>query len=1067
MNCNCFQQNTSGNYFSDRGYCWKRNTKKDRMKANIKLLLFLMAFGVWFNLNAQQEQQLKGKILSPYGNEPLEGAVITGSNATESVVTDSLGQFTLNVSSLTGEITVFGNGYHQTVEPILGRSDLTITLIPLLKFGYNQEIISPFREADTKTVTTNSENINAKTTYQGAMSVEEVLEGSLAGLAVTNKSGMPGEGAYINLRGIQSVLGDNAPLIILNGVPFFADMNESPIIGGFSKGIFNAISVNDIENITLLKGHEAALYGSIGSNGVLLIDTKKATNLETVVEFSGQYGTSINTSTLPVLDPTSFNSYIGDIGLSYYDDMGQLLGEFPFLVDDPDYYYKFLYNNNTDWQKEMYSPAFVTDNTLRIKGGDAIAKYDLSVGYKNQQGVLDNTRLERYNTRLNANVVLGKKVDLFSSVAFAFINSNLMEQGMRPATSPILTSLYKAPILSPNRKDVFNNELPGYDAIRQFNVSNPLAVLNDIVAGEEMYDFSFNSGLNYRVAPSLTLTGTFGLYYNYNRENTFISGKTSGAILPLQGGFAENTARAGVGEAVNYYSNINGVYKKNFGQDRFTASLGFQSLNTRTEYDAGQGINTANDFYKTLDYVTEGRLLYGYIEQWNWMNIYGHADYTFANLVTASVNASYDGASSTGSDASRWGVFPSGGLTWYVKNMSFLKDVSSLDKLNIHAEYGVSGNSRFTARTSEYYYVGQKFRNLSGIVRGNIPNTELKWETSATLDVGLDVALLKNRINLEAGYYSIYTSDVIMPTLISPEFGIESIFYNQGEISNKGIEGSLSIEVVRTREFGVTIGGNICLNTNTLESLGSGNHEIIQEFSDGSAVISRVGESVYSFYGYESDGVISSAQEANALQMYNYNGEQFMAGDVRFRNLDGDDNVINQRDRTILGDANPDMFGGMYANVRYKNFGLTARFIYSVGNQMYNAVRRSLESMDNFNNQSIAVTRRWVTDGQQTDVPKAVYNDPMDNSRFSDRWIEDASYLRLSSLMFSYELDNKMFGFAQGGLLYVSAENLFTLSDYLGLDPVTSYSYDPKYQGFDYGKVPLPTTVKLGFKLQF
>lgn len=1041
------------------------------MKANIKLLLFLMAFGVWINLNAQQEQQLTGKILSPYDNAPLEGAVITGSNASESVVTDSLGQFTLNVTSLSGEITVFSSGYYQTVQPVLGRKNVTVTLIPMIKFGYNQDKISPFREADKEVVTTNSDNLNAKNFYDGALSVEDVLEGSLPGLAVTNKSGMPGEGAYINLRGIQSVLGDNAPLIILNGVPFFPDMNESPIIGGYSKGIFNAISVDDIENITLLKGHEAALYGSIGSNGVLLIDTKKATNLETVVEFSGQYGAAFNTSSIPVLKPTEFKSYIGDIGLSYYDDMGDLLSDFPFLVDDPSYYYKFLYNNNTDWQSEMYKPAFVTDNTLRVKGGDAIAKYDLSVGYKNQQGVLDNTKMERYNTRLNANIVLGKNVDLFSSVAFAFLTNNLMEQGMRTETSPVLTSLYKAPILSPYRKDVFNNSLPGYDPVRQFNVSNPLAVLNEITAGEDMYDFSFNSGINYRVTPAITLTGTFGLYYNYNRENAFIAGKSSGSILPLQGGFAENTARAGVGEAVNYYTNVNGVYKKKFGNNKLTASLGFQSLNTRTEYDAGQGINTANDFYKTLDYVTEGQLLYGYIEQWNWMNFYGHADYTFGDVVTASVNASYDGASSTGSDASRWGIFPSGGLTWYVKNMSFLKDVSVLNKLNLRAEYGVSGNSRFSARTSEYYYVGQKFRNLSGIVRGNIPNTELKWETSSTLDVGLEAAFLKNRINLEAGYYSIYTSDVIMPTLISPEFGIESIYYNQGEISNKGIEGSISIEVVRTKDFGFTLGGNICLNENTLESLGSGTEELVQEFGDGSAVISKVGESVYSFYGYKSDGVIASAADANANPLYDYKGEQFMAGDVRFQDLSGNDGkkdgVIDQRDRTIIGDANPDFFGGMYANVRYKNVGLTARFIYSVGNEMYNAVRRSLESMDNFNNQSIAVTRRWVTDGQQTDIPKAVYGDPMKNSRFSDRWIEDASYLRLSSLMLSYNLNSEMFGFAQGGVLYVSADNLFTLTDYLGLDPVTSYSYDPKYQGFDYGKVPLPTTVKLGFKLQF
>lgn len=1066
MTNNCFQILKNWISYSGTELCLTEKTNKYRMKAYINLILFSLAFAITMNVDAQQEQNLTGKILSPYGNAPLEGAVITSSNAVEAAVTDSLGQFTLKVSSLSGEIEVVGRGFYKAVQPILGRNDVTVTLVPLNKFNYNEEKISPLRDADNDIMSTNSENVNSKNIYPGALNVEDVLQGAISGLTVINKSGMPGEGAYINLRGVQSVLGDNAPLIILNGVPFLPDMNESPIIGGYSKGIFNAISVNDIENISLLKGHEAALYGSIGSNGVLLIDTKKATNLETVVEFSGQYGTAFNTSSLPLLTPNNFNSYIGDVGLTYYDDMGEMLSAFPFLVDDPNYYYQFLYNNNTDWQSEMYKPAFVTDNTLRIKGGDAIAKYDLSVGYKNQQGVLDNTKLARYNTRLNANIVLGQKVDLFSSVAFAFINSDLHEQGMLESTSPLLTSMYKAPILSPYRKDQFNNQLPGYDPVRQFNVSNPVAVLNDVTTGSDVYDFSFNSGINYRVNNKLKLTGTFGLYYNYNRENAFIAGKSSGAILPLQDGFATNTARAGVGEAVNYYTNVSGIYKKKIGNNKLTASAGFQTLTTRTEYDAGQGINTANDFYKTLNYVTEGKILYGYIEEWNWMNMYGHFDYTFGNLLTASVNASYDAASSTGNDAARWGLFPSGGLTWYVKNMGFLKDVNLINQLNVRAEYGVSGNSRFSARTSRYYYVGQKFRDLSGITRGNIPNTQLKWETSNTLDVGLDISMLKNRIQAKVGYYSIYTSDVIMPTQISPEFGIESIYYNQGEISNKGFEGSLSIEVVRTNDWGFTLGGNVCMNNNTLESLG-GRTEIIQEFSDGSAVISRVGESVYSFYGYESEGVISTATDANANPLYDYKGDQFSAGDIRFKNSDGEDNVIDQRDRSIVGDANPDFFGGVYANLRYKQLGLTANFSYSVGNQMYNAVRRSLESMSDFKNQSSAVSRRWITDGQQTDIPRATYNDPMENNRFSDRWIEDASYLRLNSLMLSYTIDSELFGFAQGGVFYVSGENLFTLSEYLGLDPVTSYSYDPKYQGFDYGKVPLPTTIKLGFKLQF
>ena len=1037
-----------------------------QMKTYINLFLVLLALCLTTSISAQESNTITGKILSPYNNDPVEGAVITSSVATESATTDSLGQFTLKVSSLDGTIEVWSQEYFQTKLPILGKNQVEIILIPLNKYAYNQNKISPFQKPDYNIITGNSQNISENNIDPGVATVDEALFGNISGLYMINKSGMPGEGSYINLRGIQSVLGNNAPLIILNGVPYLPDMNESPIIGGYSKGIFNAISVNDIENITLLKGQEASLYGSIGSNGVLLIDTKKATDLETAVEYSGQYGMAFNNSKLPLLNVSEFKSYIGDVGLSQYEDMGDLLTTFPFLQDDPDYYYQFLYNNNTDWQKEIYRPAFITDNNLRIKGGDAIAKYDLSVGYFNHQGTVDNSKMARYNTRLNANIVLGKNIDLFSSVGFAFLTSELYEQGMLEATNPLLTAVYKAPILNPYRKDAFNNSLPGYDAIRQFGVSNPLAVVNQLSIGSDVYDFSFNTGLNYRVTPKLTLSGTFGLYYNYNRENAFISGKDNKAILPLQDGVALNTARAGVGEAVNYYTNINSVYKRMIGNNPFNFSLGFQSLITRHEYDAAKGTNTASDFYRTLDYVTQDKAFWGYIEEWNWMNFYSHADYTYNHLVTLSANASYDAASSTGKDATRWGIFPSGGLTVYLKNIPFLNDVDFINKLNLRGEYGVSGNSRFTARTSKYYYVGVPFRNLSGIVRGNMPNTLLKWETTNTLNVGLDIGLLNNRILAEAGYYEILTSDVIMPSKTKPEFGIEEIIYNQAEISNKGLEFSLMADVISNKDFGVTVGGNICMNKNVLESLG-GEDEIIRELGDGSAVISRVGESVYSFYGYTTAGVFASQDDAYNAGLTDYKGDQFNAGDIHFVDTYGNDSIIDARDRTIIGDANPDMFGGLFMNIRYKQFDLSASFSYSVGNDMYNAVRRSLEAVDSYKNQSSAVTRRWIDDGQVTDIPKATYGDPLDNNRFSDRWIEDASYIKLRSVTLTYTLKPNMFDFIKSGIVYVTGENLFTLTDYLGLDPVTSYSYDPMLQGFDYAKTPAPAAIKLGLKLQF
>ena len=1055
------------NYFSEGTsiQCLMK-LKTNRMKAYIKGIHLLIALLFAVAVQAQQENVITGTVFNPYNNKPVQGAILTIEGQGNSVSTDNNGYFSVEMMSKYAVVTVTCQGYND-LSSFIDRSkkDITLYLTPLDKYGYTSNKAVAFRD-ENYFETTNSKTKSQDNILEGKVTVDNAIEGLFPGLSIINKSGMPGEGSYISIRGIQTMLGNNAPLIILNGVPYLPDYNESPIIGGYSKNIFNAISVNDIENITLLKGGEASLYGSIGSNGVLLIDTKTATDMETVVEFSGLYGLSLSNKTLPVMNSSQFRSLIGDVGATVYDDFGEMLTDFPFLKDDPDYYYKFLYNNETNWQDEIFNSAMVTDNTLRVKGGDAVAKYDLSVSYLDQSGTLDNTRLSRYSSRLNANIVLGKKMDMFTSVGFAFLTSRLHEQGMLEATNPMLTAMYKAPILNPFRKDEFNNQLPGYDVIRQFNVSNPLSAVNDISMESDVYDFTFNTGINYNINKNLKLSATYGLFYNYNRENAFVPGKTLHTIVPLQDGSALNSVRAGVGEAINNYININSQYSKKIGDNHFDAALGYQVLLTQNEYDAGRGINTASDFYQTLDHVTTGESFWGYIEEWNWMNFYTHLNYTYKNIFSAFVNASYDGASSTGPDANRWGLFPAAGLTWYGKSLSFIDESSVINKLNIKADFSKSGNSRMSARTSQYYYIGQPFRNLSGIVRGNVPNTMLKWENSTTYDLGIQFAAFKNRVSLDVNAYQILSEDVILPTKISPEFGIESIYYNQGSISNKGVELAFMFDLITNENLNLTVGGNICKNKNILESLGS-NTQIVNEFSDGSAVISKVGESVYSFYGYEANGIIASKAEAENTPIYDYKGQQFTAGDVRFADLAENDGIIDARDRTILGDATPDFFGGFYLSASYKDFSLTANFSYSVGNEMYNGVRRSLESMDNYYNQSTAVVRRWKEDGQVTDIPKAMFNDPMKNNRFSSRWIEDASFLRLSNLTLSYEFDSNLLKFSRGGVIYVTGENLYTFTKYLGLDPVTSYSYNPMLQGFDYGKVPMPTTVKLGFKLQF
>jgi TonB-linked SusC/RagA family outer membrane protein len=948
---------------------------------------------------AQQVKDITGVVLSSYNQEPLEGVVVSIKELNISTQTDVKGRFILNVPESAAEIHVWFPNYFETTIPTLGKKEFKIILIPENRFNFNPE-------TEQGTLYAQNPTLLQRNFKKGSLSVEDALQGQFSGLNVINKSGMPGEGAAFNLRGVRSFEGENTPLIVINGVPYMPGLESSSIIGSYSRSVFNALNINDIQKITLLKGPETALYGSLGSNGVLLIETSAADDMETTIIFSGQYGVAYNNARLPVLNAREFKSYIGDVGLTQYDDMGEMLNVFPFLKDDPNYYYNFLYNQDNDWQSMIYKPAFVTDNHLRVKGGDAVAKYDLSVGMLSQGGTLDNSNMDRYSTRMNGDIVLGRNISLFATVGLSYMTSKLHEQGMLKATNPLLTALNKAPILSPYTKDEYNHILPTYDVVRQFRVSNPLAVLNTMDVKSDVYDVFFNTGMNYKFSNNLTLTGQLGLYSNYNRESTFVPGRTTASVLPLENGIALNTARSGSGQVSNLFYNLNANYQKLLGQNKLELGAGYRGLRTNQEFDSGHGRNTSSDFYKTLSYVSfDGRYFQGYNEKWNWMSVYGYANYQWNGLITASAYLSSDGASSTGEDTNRFGVFPGGSLTWHIANISGLDQQESINRLDFRAGYSMTGNTRFSSSLSKSYYSSQIYRQLSGIVVGNVPNTELNWEKNHLMEAAVDVGLLQNRVNASLGYYNTISKNLVYPSYLSSVSGTDRVYLNGAEIKNYGFEVDLSATIIEKRNLELNIGGTLATNKNVLKKMGNSGDRI-QELSDGSALISRVGSSPYSYYGYSSKGVISSAAEAAQIDLVDFRGNAFEAGDIHFEDIN-EDGVIDRRDRKIIGDPSPKLFGGGYFNIRYKQISLTSYFNFSYGNEAYNGVRRHMESLSDYGNQSSAVLRRWKVDGQITDMPRAMQGDPMENSRFSNRWIEDASFLRLSNLTVSYKVDKK------------------------------------------------------------
>ena len=1044
----------------------------------IQVLFFALLICLFAaNLYAQEQGKISGKILSTL-NIPIEGAVISVTGS-EDVTTDKNGVFQIQCKDpQKANISVWAAGYYTVFQAVNNRKEMSIILIPESEYKYNETTVLPFR-IETNGVTTSAENIAKKDFVPAGMKIDRALAGQIAGLQVTRGSGMPGEGSYLNFRGVRSFVGNNAPLVVINGIPHIPDVNDSPLINGLSRNIFQAYNLQDIQNITILKGAEAALYGSMGANGVILIETDGANsdNMNTEISYYGQFGINWNNKRMPLLNGINYRSYLSDMGMSYFGNMDEFFTEFPFMSDPNNSKYANYYNNNTNWQDEIYRRGFVTENLFRVEGGDAIAKYDLSLGYSKEDGILKSTQQNRYHTQLNGNFLVSKNFEVYATVGLAYINGNYQEQGMNMRTNPLLTAYAQSPLLAPYQKSdngiftpVYSTYYYGISENMAYAVSNPLAIVNTLDARSRQYDVNIKAGFNYKMFPGFSLGGVFGLYYNYNKEHIFVPGRTDLTIVPITDSYGteENTIREGVAEATNYFYNLNARYNKLFNsRHALNVMAGFQAMTTLQEYDGAYARNTTNDFYQVLGSANAvGRYFDGYQNKWNWANIYAHVDYTYNNVLNTAFNMAIDGSSANGRYTNHFQVYPSGSATWMMKNMSFLIDKDWINRLDIRAEYSLMGNSRFSSNYGKSYYSSSPYMAVSGILRTQIPNTHLKPEVTSQMNLSLDASILRNRINVGVDYYRGRSKDVIMNISKSAVYGTSAYYANVSKIDNNGVELSLQASLVRLRDFEWIVGGNISFMESKIKSLGGKEQEVI-EYEDGSMLVSRVGGNPYEFYGLQATGVYSTQSEAEEAALLNSSNQPYRAGDVRYVDQNNDGR-IDSKDYVSLGSATPDYFGGFYTNIRYKQFALAAEFSYSKGNEAYNAVRQTLESASSFSNQSVAVANRWSVEGQVTNIPRANYGDAIGNNKFSSRWIEDASYLRMKSVTLSYSFDKPVWKFFRFGTLYVTGENLLTATKYLGLDPEFAYSSgNSAIQGFDYAKVMQPKSVKLGINLKF
>jgi TonB-linked SusC/RagA family outer membrane protein len=1064
------------------------------MKAKSIILLI----GLFFTLAARGQEdgkwiEIRGKVFDARSKKPIAGAVVSATTGTSPVETNASGEFVVRVIDPTKDVVVrrTNNGWWKAVRPLdelvltaqyagfhpasrvvkegQEGEEILIHLLSLSVSNYSPEVSLPFLSRKAGEQTGSSFHLSVRDQERGRAFSDDVLVGSVPGVRTLQKGGMPGEGNFVNYRGTRSLYGSNAPVFLVDGMPVLPNTHLSSVFTGYSRNIFGFMSQKELEHATVAGGFDASPLGAIGANGVIVMNTERATDMDTRVEFETVNGVSLLPRKLPLLDADGFRDYLYQLAQSLLSS-DEITSSFPFLSKGEELGEGYwAYQRNTDWQREIFSPAFSTENLLKVKGGDEIAKYTILAGYMEQNGIEDNTYLSRYYARFNGDMVMSRRLNMFTNVGFSHYSNAIFEQGMVTAINPMLAAIHSPAILGPKRVNRYGRGIDVWETVRQFDVSNPAFLVNNLTSDNYVYNIMINMGMNYTFTPSFTLKALMGINYDYNREKLFVPGVSVNAVIPLvtdatSSAYGRNAIRYGMGESMAYYGNVSFNYAKSIRGHRVDAIAGAQALFQKQWFEMGRGYNTPTDYNQSLSNVQDAARKYldGYDDNWKWGNAFLRLDYNYNRQLYAGLAATVESNSISGDRANLFEVNPSANVAWKLHNISFLRELPAIEELTLRAEWSRKGNALLPPMLGKFYYETTSYKEMGGIVRANIPNDKLKPETQNTFNFGVDFNTLARRLSFTLDVYRSWLTGVVLPENLTGAYGSKFRYVNSGELNGSGVGISVRAIPVIAGDFQWNVGATFSSDRTRIASLG-GYDAHMTLLSDDAEIITQKGKSPYLFYGLKADGVYATTDEAKASGLVNYQGKTFRGGDVRFANMNAD-KIIDSKDKVVIGDPAPDFYGSLSTLFRYKAFSLDFLFTYSFGNDAYNAVRRASESMNAFVSQSLAVNSRWSYEGQQTDMPRAELNDPMGNSRFSSRWIEDASFLKLKYLTLNYKRPNSWWLFTTFEA-YITSENLFTLTRYLGYDPEFAYSYDHRFLGVDHGKVPAARAFKLGVRL--
>ena len=1031
-----------------------------------------------------QSRTVSGKVSDGSG-EAVVGAYILLEGSSNGTMTDAEGNYSIQISKADAVLTVSCIGFRSesvTLAPGQLRADVILELDSVL---LEDAVVIGYGVQNRRDLTTSIASIKAEDfANKPTADFRESMAAKMPGVQVLTLGGQPEGNVSIRVRGIQSATSGNEPLYVIDGVPC-------------DDRAFANIDASDIESLEVLKdASAAAIYGSRGSCGVILVTTKKGSSDKPRISYDGMFSVASVANTIDMLDAYEWATmYAESRNGSYLYSVPTGTISDP-MASRPNTYNRYdpiadLYLQdetgsltNTDWQDEIFRVALSHKHSLSVSGKSKGINYYVGANYLYRQGTIINSDFRRYGMRVNVD---GKRGNLRfgASLSPSYSFSNYVASDAQYGSDGVIASALMAPPIFPvyNADNSYNWDMNGYLRVKNWDtqaneVLNPVALAREItdqrekinLMGNIFASYEFIKGLSYK----LTLGGDYYSYKrNYYRPST----------LPLRG-----NKYIRWNEELNSYSPVlsdpaardwsnSYAHWTISNQISFNRSFGDHSINAVAAYDAEkQSIKTAQIYAtgiagddkirttkgKTIDLDNTYNNSYAYTFA-SWL-IRAQYSYKGRYMLSASVRGD---ASSRFAPNTRWGYFPAASFGWRISDEPFLAGAKGvLDDMKIRASVGQTGNAQIG--NSEYLALYGTANNVvvgdglaTQVYPNQIANNDLSWEKNTQVDVGIDASLWKGYLSLTLDYYYSRTTDMLFDVPVSSVSGLTSSNMNIGSMQNSGFEASIASRHHYASGLSYGVSANISLNRNKVLSLGDEDAPIIKAADyAGAYYITKVGQPVGCYYLLVQDGVFHNQEELDSYPHFS----NTVVGDFRFVDMDGDGVLEQDEDRAIVGNYMPDFYYGFSFNLAYKGLDIAADFQGVYGNEILNLERRYLLNMEGSSNMMKESLQRFPYGELNRATRKSSGNNGASTSTFH---IEDGSYLRLQNLSIGYSIPAKCFRNKISNFrIYLQGSNLFTLTHYTGYNPeVNKNSTDALRPGEDYCSYPLPRTFSVGINI--